>query len=53
MKFQHVNNDSMKITKYEGRTYVRDLVFSYLMKGVCRRIILRMRRLAVIVTRCE
>jgi hypothetical protein len=37
MKFQHVNNDSMKITKYVGRTYVRDLVFSYLMKGVCRR----------------
>jgi len=27
----------MKITKYEGRTYVCDVVFSYLMKDVCQR----------------
>jgi len=29
--------ETMKITKYEGRTYVGDVLFSYLMKDICER----------------
>ena len=37
VKFQHVNTDSIKITQYEGLTYMYDMVFSYVLKDASQR----------------